>query len=36
MKQSIFYIAKMDCPTEEQIIRNGLKGLQGVEPSTST
>ena len=26
-----YYISAMDCPTEEQIIRNGLKGHPGVE-----
>lgn len=25
-----FYITQMDCPTEEQIIRNGLRNLDGV------
>lgn len=31
MKQSVFYIAKMDCPTEEQLIRNRMKGVSGIE-----
>ena len=31
MKQSVFYISKMDCPTEEQMIRNRLKGIGGIE-----
>jgi Zn2+/Cd2+-exporting ATPase len=31
MKQSIFYIAKMDCPTEEQLIRNRLKSVEGID-----
>jgi Zn2+/Cd2+-exporting ATPase len=29
--QTRYYIAAMDCPTEEQIIRNGLKGHASVE-----
>jgi len=28
--RSVFRIGKMDCPTEEQIIRNRLKGLSGI------
>jgi Zn2+/Cd2+-exporting ATPase len=31
MKQSVFYIAKMDCPTEEQLIRNRLKRMEGID-----
>lgn len=31
MTESKFYIAAMDCPTEEQIIRNGLKREAGVD-----
>ena len=31
MKQSVFYIAKMDCPTEEQLIRNRLQTMEGVD-----
>jgi Cd2+/Zn2+-exporting ATPase len=31
MRQTEFYIAKMDCPTEEQMIRGRLKGMAGVE-----
>lgn len=31
MKQSVFYIAKMDCPTEEQLIRNRLKNMEGID-----
>jgi Zn2+/Cd2+-exporting ATPase len=31
MKQSRFYIAKMDCPTEEQLIRNRLKTVEGID-----
>lgn len=31
MSQSTFYVAKMDCPTEEQLIRNRLKGMDGIE-----
>ncbi len=30
-KRSIFYIAKMDCPTEEQMIRNRMKSVAGIE-----
>lgn len=29
--KSVFHIGKMDCPTEEGIIRNRLKGVQGIE-----
>ena len=31
MKQSQFTITGMDCPTEEQIIRNRLKNIAGIE-----
>ena len=31
MKQTLFYIAKMDCPTEEQLIRNRLKSVDGID-----
>jgi Cd2+/Zn2+-exporting ATPase len=31
MNESNFYIRKMDCPTEEQIIRNRLKSVEGVD-----
>ena len=31
MKQSVFYLAKMDCPTEEGLIRNQLESMPGVE-----
>ncbi|HVF10769.1 MAG TPA: heavy metal translocating P-type ATPase [Abditibacteriaceae bacterium] len=31
MKQSTFYVAKMDCPTEEQIIRNRFKAISEIE-----
>lgn len=31
MTKSLFHIGKMDCPTEEGIIRNRLKGVQGIE-----
>jgi Cd2+/Zn2+-exporting ATPase len=31
MKQAIFYISKMDCPTEEQLIRNRLKSIPEIE-----
>jgi Cd2+/Zn2+-exporting ATPase len=31
MKQVIFYISKMDCPTEEQLIRNRLKSIPEIE-----
>jgi len=31
MKQTQFHIAKMDCPTEEQLIRNRLSAINGVE-----
>jgi Cd2+/Zn2+-exporting ATPase len=31
MRQTKFYIAKMDCPTEEQLIRNHLERLEGIE-----
>jgi len=30
-KRSVFYIAKMDCPTEEQMIRNRMKSVAGIE-----
>ncbi|MBV6456910.1 MAG: Cadmium-transporting ATPase [Fimbriimonadaceae bacterium] len=29
--RSVFHIGKMDCPTEEGIIRNRFKGMEGVE-----
>lgn len=31
MKQTRFYIGKMDCATEEQIIRNRLRSIKGVD-----
>ena len=31
MTRSVFYIAKMDCPTEEQMIRNRMKSVDGIE-----
>ena len=31
MKQSRFSIDNMDCPTEEQLIRKRLEGMEGVE-----
>lgn len=31
MGKSTFVISKMDCPTEEQIIRNGLRSVGGVK-----
>lgn len=31
MKQTTFHIAKMDCPTEEQLIRNRLKSVEGID-----
>ena len=31
MKQSTFHIKGMDCPTEEQLIRNRLKSVKGIE-----
>ena len=31
MKQTVFFVAKMDCPTEEQIIRNRFKTMTGVD-----
>lgn len=31
MKVSVFRIEKMDCPTEERLIRNRLQGMEGVE-----
>ena len=30
-KQSTFIIQKMDCPTEEKLIRNKLEGMPGIE-----
>ncbi len=30
MKQSVFHVARMDCPTEEQLIRNRLNTVEGV------
>ena len=29
--QAIFLIQKMDCPTEERLIRGRLEGMEGVE-----
>lgn len=31
IKESIYIIQKMDCPTEERLIRNRLEGMEGVE-----
>ena len=31
LKQTTFYIEGMDCPTEERLIRNRLRGVAGVE-----
>ena len=31
MKRSTFVITKMDCPTEEQLIRNRLRAMKGIE-----
>lgn len=31
MKQTTLYIEKMDCPTEEQLIRKRLERVEGVE-----
>lgn len=31
MKQSVYYISKMDCPSEEALIRNRLRNMPGVE-----
>ena len=31
MKETIYTITKMDCPTEEGIIRNRLKSMEGIE-----
>ncbi|MGC4046477.1 MAG: cation-translocating P-type ATPase [Armatimonas sp.] len=31
MTRTRYFVAAMDCPTEEQIIRNGLKGFAGIE-----
>lgn len=31
MNESVFYIAGMDCPTEEQLIRARLGRMDGVE-----
>ena len=31
MKQDVFLVPKMDCPTEEQLIRNRLKGIKGID-----
>jgi Zn2+/Cd2+-exporting ATPase len=31
MKQSVFYLAKMDCPTEEGLIRKNLEPMPGVK-----
>lgn len=30
-RRSVYVIPKMDCPTEESIIRSGLRGVSGVE-----
>ncbi|MDQ3813154.1 MAG: cadmium-translocating P-type ATPase [Armatimonadota bacterium] len=31
MKQSVFYISDLCCPSEEQLIRNRLRAIQGVD-----
>lgn len=31
LTKSVFHIGKMDCPTEKGVIRNRLKGVQGIE-----
>lgn len=31
MNEAVFHIARMDCPTEEQIIRNRLRSVEGIE-----
>ena len=31
MKESVYRITKMDCPTEEQLIRNRLKSVEGID-----
>ena len=31
MKQTVFYVEKMDCPTEEQLIMKRLGGMDGVD-----
>jgi Cd2+/Zn2+-exporting ATPase len=31
MKSSVFIVAEMDCPTEEQLIRNRLQAMDGIE-----
>ncbi len=31
VKETVFHIGKMDCPTEEQIIRNRLRGLSQID-----
>ena len=31
MKKSVFNISKMDCPSEEQLIRMKLEGLEGIQ-----
>jgi Cd2+/Zn2+-exporting ATPase len=31
MRESVFVVPKMDCPTEEQLIRNRLKAVKGIE-----
>lgn len=31
LNQTVFHIGKMDCPTEEQIIRNRLKSVTGID-----
>ena len=30
MKQSVFIVEKMDCPSEEQLVRGRLQGLRDV------
>lgn len=34
MKEAVYRIQKMDCPTEEQIIRNRLKSVEGIDGMT--
>lgn len=31
MSETTFYIEKMDCPTEEQLIRSRLQGFEGID-----
>lgn len=31
MKQTVYNIEDMDCPTEEQVIRNRLKVMEGID-----